>query len=117
MDRGLVFDGQPLLCHDQVRIARAAEPDVAARILRLGAELREGFAGAFLGHVDGDAGVTLEIGGNGLAPLDLDRAIKIELTLGLRRTRENCRRDGKAGQPLERSHPWSSSGHLFVKVL
>src|SRR5713226_5108930 len=79
-----------------MRIAGASEPDVTARILRLGTDLRQGLAGALLRHVHGDPGIALEIGRDALTPFDLNGTIDVELALGPGRNTDGGRyREGR----------------------
>ena len=56
-----VFLGQAFLGGLQVRVAGAGPPDVALGVGGLGLHLGVGLAGALARHVDGDAGLLLEV--------------------------------------------------------
>jgi hypothetical protein len=68
-ERRLVFLEQALLGGLQMRVARAAEPDIELRIRFLGGDLRERLARSLERHRDLDAGFLLERHGGGIAPL------------------------------------------------
>ena len=78
-----VFERQALLGRLQVRVARAAKPDVGLGVGLLGVELGQRFARAFGGHVDlGARGLGIH-GGHQVAPLGLHRADDVDLALGV----------------------------------
>ena len=81
----LIFDGQPFVGRLLMRVARAAPPDVALRIGGLGLHLRIDLARALARHGDRDAGLALEGGRDGAAPLFLHTAIHHEISGRLRR--------------------------------
>lgn len=72
--RRAVLLGEPLFRRLQVRIAAPTPPDVAARVGALGADLRQGLAGAAPGHGHTDAGGALEGRHHRPAPLLLHGA-------------------------------------------
>ncbi|MNS64766.1 hypothetical protein D3C72_979050 [compost metagenome] len=82
-ERGrLVFEREPLLGRLQVRVARAAEPDVGLGVVLLGDELGQRLARALERHVDAHARGAGVDGGDHVAPLGLHRADDVD---GLRR--------------------------------
>src|SRR5260221_12116509 len=92
-----------------MRIAGSAPPDVAARIGRLGLELRIELARALACHQHLDAGRLFKRGHHGPAPLFLYRAIENEFALGRGRQRRRQRERGHdRAKPLEHTHDSSS---------
>jgi hypothetical protein len=89
----LVFQREPLLGRLQVRVARAAEPDVGLGVVLLGNELRQRFAGAFHAHVDLGAGGARIDGSHHVAPVGLNRADDVDLPL--RRGADGCGQGGR----------------------
>ena len=67
-----------------MRIAGAAEPHVAMRIVLLRTDAGIDLAGAHARHVDLDTGLLLVGGGDRAAPFLIDAAVHHELALGLR---------------------------------
>src|SRR5215212_7647995 len=86
--------GQAFLGRLQMRIAGAAEPDVALGVLGLGLELGDGLARTLLGHRDLDAAGLLELVGEQRAPFDLDRAVDVQDALRRGRRRQSRRAQG-----------------------
>src|SRR5207249_1960322 len=76
-----VGQGQVLLGGLEMRIARAAEPDIALGVGRFRGDLRERLTRALLCDGDLDAGLALKFGGDRLAPLGLDAAVDVEAAL------------------------------------
>ena len=69
--------GQVFLACCQMRVPRAAKPNIGARVLRFGPDRGQAFARTALRHIHPNARIALEIGDNRLAPFILDRAIEI----------------------------------------
>jgi hypothetical protein len=89
-----------------VRVAGAAEPNIGARVLALGADRGKRLARAALRHVYADAGIALEGGGDRRAPLDLHRAVEVQRALrGYGRGPERC------AEAQRRGHEWSTTSN------
>jgi len=82
--RRFVGHREILLGRGQMRVAGAAEPDVALGIRGLRGDLGERLARSLQGERDPSAGLALELVGDGLAPLGLDAAVYVERSLGER---------------------------------
>jgi hypothetical protein len=85
--RRSVFLEQPFLGRLHVWIAGTAPPDVAARVRRLGTDLRVGLARAFAHHSHRDPARALERRNAGAALLVDDRAVDRKLPLAERGAR------------------------------
>ena len=79
--RQFVGGGDTLVGGLQVRIAGAAEPDVAVRVVLLGPHTGIDLAGTHPGHVDLDAGLLLVCGRDSAAPFLIDATVHHELAL------------------------------------
>ena len=98
--RRLVWLGDLVVGRLQMRIAGAAEPDVAVRIVLLRAHAGIDLAGAHARHVDLDAGLLLVRVGDGAAPFLIDAAIHHELALGLGVVKRNGGQRSRASQSV-----------------
>jgi hypothetical protein len=65
----------------KMRLGRAAKPDIGARILRLGTDLRQDLAGGFARHGNANASIALKAGGDRLTPISGWRANHVEAAL------------------------------------
>jgi hypothetical protein len=103
-----VLGGEAALGSLQVRVARASEPDVGARVGGFRGDLRQRFARALLHDRDLHPRRLLVLRGHRLAPLDLDAADDVEGALSVRRA--GRKGQGGGSRENERFH-----GHSFVE--
>ena len=73
---------QTLVRRLQVRVMRAAVPDISFRVCRLSLQLREGFARRFARHIDFDPRLHRELARLALAPVGLGGAQDVEVSVG-----------------------------------
>ena len=107
-----VFQRESLLGCLQVRVARAAKPDVGLGVGLFGVELRQRLARALGRHVDLGAGGLGVHRGHQIAPLGLHRADHVDLPLRPGPGNRQCQRrtDEKV------SHHFLLLGHFFVTL-